>query len=51
MKQITVLGGSGFLGSTLANLLSKNDKINQCNIAQNVLENVLEIVIVKNDFL
>lgn len=27
MKQITVLGGSGFLGSALANLLSKNGKI------------------------
>ena len=27
MKQITVLGGSGFIGSALADLLSKNYKI------------------------
>ena len=27
MKQITVLGGSGFLGSAYDNLLSKNGKI------------------------
>ena len=27
MKQITVLGGSGFIGSALADLLSKNGKI------------------------
>ena len=27
MKQITVLGGSGFIGSALADLLSKKGKI------------------------
>ena len=26
MKQVTVLGGSGFIGSALADLLSKNSK-------------------------
>ena len=27
MNKITILGGSGFLGSALANLFSKNGKI------------------------
>ena len=50
MNKITILGGSGFLGSALANLFSKNGKIKviifdtKKKINFSVIKNLLKVI-------